>query len=348
MSDGPAVKRVPFTSIFDFCERVPPGAVNKATIEALVKSGAFDAVHGRDHRAALVGSIDQAVSAGQKVAADKAAGQGALFGFGGDDTPSTPAAELPLARVPAWSEAEMLAQEKETLGFYVSSHPLVAWEAWARTFTGLTTEKLKDEPTDKRVILPALVASVRTIVARNGRSAGQKMAILTVEDLTGQAEAVLFPGVYAQFGHLAEEGKAAFVLGRVDRGRGDAQIVVDRLVPIDGCPLEKGRVRVMVRADRVNGSGPAVLAKVADLIESQPAPTGLEDHGERPRPVELVVETDQAWITLEPKRAKSVRLEPGLVRDLTGALGEGSVLLTGGVSVELNRDDQRRKYASRA
>ncbi len=342
-------KRTPYTSIFDFCERVPPGTVNKATIEALIKSGAFDGVHTRDERAAMVASIEQAVSAGQKAAADKAAGQGALFGFGGDDGATTAApADPPLARMDPWSEAEMLAQEKDTLGFYVSSHPLVAWQDWARTFTGLTTEKLKDEPTDKRVILPALISSTRIIVTRNGRMAGQKMGILTVEDLTGQAEAVMFPSVYAQFGHLAEEGTAVFVLGRVDRGRGDAQIVVDRLVPIDGCPLEKGRVRVMVKAERVNGSGPAVLRGVVDLIEAQPpAPEGLESHGERPRPVELVVETEDAWVAMEPRRARAVRLEPAIVKELTASLGEGSVTLTGGMSVELNKDDGRRKYANK-
>ncbi len=348
-ADDGSAKRQPYTSLFDFCERVPPGTVNKATIEALIKSGAFDAVHTRDERAAMVASIDQAVSAGQKIAADRAAGQGALFGGGGeDDAPATPEAEPPLARMDAWSESEMLAQEKDTLGFYVSSHPLVAWESWARTFTGLTTEKLKDEPTDKRVILPALISSTRIIVTRNGRMAGQKMGILTVEDLTGQAEAVLFPSVYGQFGHLAEEGTAVFVLGRVDRGRGEAQIVVDRLVPIDGCPLEKGRVRVMVKADRVNGSGPAVLRQVVNTIEAQPpAPEGLESHGERPRPVELVVETADAWIAMEPKRAKAVRLEPDIVQELTASLGEGSVTLTGGMSVELNKDDGRRKYANK-
>ncbi|MEZ6242457.1 MAG: DNA polymerase III subunit alpha [Phycisphaerales bacterium] len=75
-------KRKAYTSLFDFCERVPPGTVNKATIEALVKSGAFDSVHSRDERAAMVATIDQAVAAGQKIAQDKAAGQNQLFGFG--------------------------------------------------------------------------------------------------------------------------------------------------------------------------------------------------------------------------------------------------------------------------
>jgi DNA polymerase-3 subunit alpha len=86
--EGPAAKpqRRPYASIFDFCERVlarGPQVINKGTIEALVRSGTFDSVHGRPKRAAVCASIEQAMSAGQTAARDKAAGQGALFGFGG-------------------------------------------------------------------------------------------------------------------------------------------------------------------------------------------------------------------------------------------------------------------------
>jgi hypothetical protein len=104
--------------------------VNKATIEALVKSGAFDDVHSRDDRASLVATIESAVSAGQKLAADRAAGQGALFGAPADDEPQSNA-DAPLVRVEPWSESETLKQEKETLGFYVSSHPLEQWKDWS-------------------------------------------------------------------------------------------------------------------------------------------------------------------------------------------------------------------------
>ncbi len=279
----------PFSSLFDFCERVPSTAINKAGIEALIKAGCFDSVHGRDKRAALVASIEAAVSAGQKIAADRAAGQAQLFGFGAPPEPAAkkggaaaPAsAELPLARVPAWNEAETLRQEKDTLGFYVSNHPLEEWSPWAQVFTEKRIADLKGLRQDERVIVAALIQSGRTLVCKTGRSAGQKMAVLVLEDTTGTCEGVLFAKPYADFGHLCEGAEAdrpKFVLGRVDLSRGEPQIVVDRLVPIEGVPLEKGRLIVICREARLNGSANAALPKVKAALDAF-APTAASPAG---------------------------------------------------------------------
>lgn len=333
--------------MFDFCERVPAGVVNKATVEALVKAGAFDSLHARSGRAAMVATIEQAVAAGQKIASDKAAGQGALFG-GGGFTDAEPASNTrqatPLAKVEPWSEAETLRQEKETLGFYVSNHPLDEWGNWARAFTPLTLSGLKGLAQDKRVIVPAMVQSARTIVVKNGRSAGQKMAILTIEDSSGAAEAVLFANVYQQFGHLFESDQPKFFMGRLDHSRGDPQLVVDRVVPIDGHPLEQGTIQVLIRAARLNGTASSKAARVRDLLAEPPDPTDMS-MGRNPRPIEIIIETDDAWVWVEPKGLKQAQLGPELVRRLCDELGKDSVRLAGGVSVELNKDDRRRQYA---
>ncbi|MCC5824389.1 MAG: DNA polymerase III subunit alpha [Phycisphaerales bacterium] len=345
--DGVMPDAKPYTSLFDFCERVPSAVVNKATIEALVKAGAFDSLHGREARAAMVATIEQAVSAGQKIAADKAAGQGALFG-GGMFAEAEPAADAgdatPLAKVEAWAEAETLRQEKETLGFYVSSHPLEEWGNWARAFTPLTVSSLKDLAQDKRVIVPAMVQSLRTIIVKNGRSAGQKMAILTVEDATGATDAVMFANVYLQFGHLFESDQPKFFMGRLDHSRGDAQIVVDRIVPIDGHPLEQGTIQVMLRSQRLNGSAPAKVAAAREILSQPPDPADLA-LAKSPRPVEIIIETEDAWILIEPRGIKHAQLRPDLVRSLCRELGDDSVRLAGGVSIELNKDDRRKQYA---
>jgi len=335
----------PFTSLFDFCERVPSQAVNKATIESLVKAGAFDAVHGREQRAPMVATIEPAVSAGQKLAADRAAGQGGLFGGGpaaGDAEPAPALAEQPLVKAPAWSEAETLRQEKETLGFYVSSHPLEEWRSWTRVFTKDSCVSLREKGQDHRVMLPAVVQGVRTLIVKSGRSAGQKMAVLTLEDTTGQCEGVLFASSYAAFGHLCEEDRALFAMGRMDLSRGDPQVIVDRLCPIEAVPLEQGRLQVIVRTSAVNGSAAFKLPKVLEALEESGRGLGLEDEGEGPRGVEVVVETPGAWVCVEPKRGRSAVLRPELVRAVTGELGDDSVRLVGGVAVE--REEKRKKW----
>ncbi len=336
--------RRPYTSLFDFCERVPSGTVNKATIEALIKSGAFDAVHSRDERASMSASIEQAVSAGQKIARDKAAGQNQLFGFGGDDAggleaPPSADTATPLTRVEPWSESETLSQEKETLGFYVSSHPLEEWRAWTGAFPTTTVERLKGLAQDKRVIVAALVQSQRAIVVRNGRSAGQRMAILTVEDTGASAEAVMFTDCYAKFGHLLESDAPKFILGRIDHSRGDPQIIVDKMTPVDGAPLEKGRLRVIVRSERLNGSGRGALERLRELTDPGRAAT---DDIERV-PLDVLVETENSWIEMRPSEDRRIALTPEVVRSLSEALGQGAVRLMGGVSIELNKRDERRR-----
>ncbi|MEM0983671.1 MAG: DNA polymerase III subunit alpha [Planctomycetota bacterium] len=348
-----------FDSIFDFCERVPPGTVNKATIESLVKAGAFDAVHGREARASLVATIDTAVSAGQRAAEDKAAGQNQLFGFG-DAAPveETKPAEMPLARAETWTEAETLKQEKDTLGFYVSSHPLEEWSPWISAFTRTSCSMLSELGQDHRVIVAAMVQSVRPIICRNGRSAGQKMAIVTFEDATGTCDAVLFADNYAKFGDQLEGeklGDAKFVLGRVDLKRGDPQILVDRLVPIDGAPLQQGKLVLTLSDQRLNGSAGVVVPRVREVLDAAD-PARDRSEGDRLAdetmgsavPYDVVVETDRAWISMELEAKPRVRMTPELVKELTGMLGPGGVRLVGGVSIDKTKQDGRERYRKRA
>jgi DNA polymerase-3 subunit alpha len=339
--------RKPFTSLFDFCERILAnhggGVLNKATIEALVRCGAFDSVHGRATRAGMLATIEQAMSAGTKAAADKAAGQGALFGLGGGAGVEVKSAPV-LAKAAAWTESETLANEKEVLGFYVSSHPLDQWRAWANTFVTHTCGATKDAPQDTRVVLAALVQSVRTIIIKNGRSAGQKMAIVNFEDTGGGVEGVMFSDAYARFGHLLDTSNnmgLVFVMGRVDHAKGQPQILIERLVPIDGVPLQPGRVRVYLDEMRLNGGASETLKKVATIVKTAVVPVlpankaaaaaGATDTA---FPVELVISTADASALLAAGGVKA-SLAPTMVRDLTQMLGPGTVKVVGGVSIDM-------------
>lgn len=323
-----------YESLFEFCERVPPGTVNKATIEALIKSGAFDEVHSRDERASMVATIEQAVSAGQKLAADRAAGQGALFGAPDPEDSGATQTVVPLVKAEAWSEAETLRQEKETLGFYVSSHPLEQWKDWSGVFAKLRMADLADVPQDKRVIVAALAQSVRTIVVRNGRSAGQKMAIVTLEDLTGTVDSVMFADCFAKYGHLFEDDGPKFVLGRMDHSRGNPQIIVDKMVPIEGLPLEKGRLHLAVRTAKLNGTGKQTVENLQRFLAGKAiAPGGQKPKGEVV-PVLLDFEAEGQQITVAPEPAFRVELEPEFVKEAAGLLGEGIATLVGGKSID--------------
>jgi len=296
-----------------------------------------------------VATIDQAVSAGQKLAADRAAGQGALFGMpAADDRDARPAqTQVPLVRAEAWGEAETLRQEKDTLGFYVSSHPLEQWKDWSGVFAQLRMADLAEVAQDKRVIVAALVQSVRTIVVRNGRSAGQKMAIVTLEDLTGTADAVLFAECYTKFAHLFEDDGPKFVLGRMDHSRGSPQIIVDRMVPIEGQPLEKGRLHLRLSVERMNGSGIRTVDELYRLLSSRSVqPGGAKPSGEVV-PVMLELESQDRAITIAPEPVLRVELEPGLVREAALVVGEGNLMLVGGKSIEPEDASKRGGWRGR-
>ncbi|MCC6322461.1 MAG: DNA polymerase III subunit alpha [Phycisphaerales bacterium] len=372
-SDGAGSRR-PFTSLFDFCERVLGGgagtaaktgsggpALNKTTLEALIKCGAMDSLHGRENRAAMLAAVESALMAGQKAAQDRAAGQGGLF-LGGPSVKAASTIESKplLPKVSAWSEAETLTNEKASLGFYVSSHPLERWRPWASVFVTATTETAKQVPQDGRVVMACLVQGVRPIVVRNGRSAGQKMAIVTFEDTQGTVEGVMFAECFAQFGHHINSDNIVFVLGRVDRSRAgggarpqrggsgaaagggageeDAatqptentlQVVVDRVVPIDGVPLMPGRLWLLVDGNRLNGEGQAALRSVADALRA-----GADASADRTTtfPIDLVVDTPTQRIRLEAAKDLRVQPSPELITAIAGKLGEGCVRVVGGVA----------------
>lgn len=371
-----ATKPIPkiFTSLFDFCERVlarsgaatgaSSGALlNKTTIEALAKCGALDGLHGREQRAAMVASIESALSAAQKVAQDKAAGQGGLF-FGPPSSGPTASKAAPpavaLIKTTPWTEGDTLAKEKEVLGFYVSSHPLERWRAWASVFITATTEAARNAAHDQRVVMAGLVQAQRTIIVKNGRSAGQKMAIVTIEDALGLIETVLFADCYSQFGHVLQPDAVVFMLGRVDRSRAGApqrggasapaeddenavaggpdagaqnvQIVIDRVVPIDGVPLLPGRMWLRVDGERLNGSGEQTIRSVAEIINAQVGAT----KGDKTQtfPIDIVVDTADARVRLEVTSSTRVQPTPELIAQIIDLLGNGAVRVVGGVAVE--------------
>ncbi|HEX2838387.1 MAG TPA: DNA polymerase III subunit alpha [Phycisphaerales bacterium] len=341
-------KNGPFTSLFDFCERVPTGVVNKAMFESLIKCGAFDSLHTRENRAAMVATIDQALSAGSRLAQDRAMGQNALFGGSSAVATATvrPAAATPLARATPWPEAETLAREKEVLGFYVSSHPLDRWKFWSSVFATANTQSIKDQQQDARVVIAAMVQSARTLLVKNGKSAGQKMAILTMEDMNGACDCVMFTDCYGKYGHLAVAEAVVFVMGRVDLSRGDPQIIVDRLVPVDGVPLESGRLRLFLDATKVNGDGPRVVSRVAELLKAPAAaaapaaPTAKRHTDTAPSlfPVDLVIATEDTVALLSADPKIRVPLAPELVKELQNELGLGMMRVVGGLTFDKEKE----------
>ncbi|MBL0869945.1 MAG: DNA polymerase III subunit alpha [Phycisphaerales bacterium] len=364
-------KRKPFSSLYDFCERVPvggsggnAGAVNKATIEALIKSGAMDCLHGRGLRSAMVASIEAAVSAGVKAQADKASGQGSLFGLGGGAGPTavTSAASSSagdgaslLAKVQPWSEGETLASEKEALGFYISSHPLDQHTMAVARLANCSTRRLRDRQVaqDMRVTLACLITAVRIMVVKNGKSAGSKMAGLSIEDKEGNVQAICFSDAYAASQAHIRPDAVVMLSGKVDYSRGEPQIVVEKVVPITDVKAVARKLRVVVDETRLNGTSMDALDRVASLVRSstQQRPTtapGAAAPDTAPTlPLEIVITTDAADVLLDASRHR-VFATAEVVASLGRVVGEANVQFWGGPPEMVKREPkawERKKFS---
>ena len=227
-----------FASLHDFCERVPLGSVNRATIEALIKCGAFDALHGALKRSALVEALESALAAGQRAAADRASGQMNMFGVleqsssGNKSEIRNSKSEISLPKVAPWSPADQLKFEKDVLGFYLSSHPLDQHKDIVSRYATVDVAQIDQLAADVEVLLGGMLTRVKPTVTKNGKNPGQKMAMITIEDHSGAIEAVVFSDAYAVAAELLQTDRIVFLRGKVDRRRERPSVIVQKVISV--------------------------------------------------------------------------------------------------------------------
>ncbi|MDY0055425.1 MAG: DNA polymerase III subunit alpha [Methyloversatilis sp.] len=212
----------PFKDIFDFCLRVDRRMVNRRTIEALIRAGAFDAtLEGTPHdRNTLMSSVALAMEAAEQAAAN--AHQGGLF----DDAPCGTGARAPeYVQVKPWSEREKLANEKQALGFYLSGHP---YNSYAQEFSRFARRKLAQlESSRDPTVVAGLVVSSRVQMTRRG-----KMAFVALDDGTAQIEVSVFNELYEASRSKLREDEVLVVEGRAqfDEYSNSMRVVADSLL----------------------------------------------------------------------------------------------------------------------
>ncbi|MBV8373042.1 MAG: DNA polymerase III subunit alpha, partial [Candidatus Eremiobacteraeota bacterium] len=199
-----ARRDAPFTDLFDLAKRVDIRQVNRRVFEALVKCGALDQLPG--HRAAKLAALDTAIELAMRATRDSELGQASLFGETGGAS-----LEPKLPSAPAASARQMLAWEKETLGVFVSGHPL-SDVAHLLIRQGATPMKdLHSVGDDAPVTVAGMVAGARRTITKMG----QQMLIAQLEDMTGACEVIVFPKSYDQFHTLFKPDAVLVVKGRL-------------------------------------------------------------------------------------------------------------------------------------
>jgi DNA polymerase III subunit alpha len=237
-----AREETPIASIWDFCERVDSRAVNKRALECLIKCGALDSTGAT--RKGMLEALPAAQSAGQKAQEDALLGQGSIFDFG-DAAANGGAAEggasshhrPPISAV-EFERRELLAMEKETLGTYLSSHPLTEVREALRARVDCSLAELAGKPDGAWVTVGGIVAESKKIRTKSG----SQMMFATLDDVEGQVEMLVFKADQAESAGAIETDAVVLVRGRIDhKERGETKLVVqeaERFEP-DGEEIER-------------------------------------------------------------------------------------------------------------
>ena len=269
-------------------------------------------------------AVDDAIAAGQSAAEDRRSGQMSIFGTMEAETDvdaNQPLNERPLPTVPPWGKMRMLEDEVECLGFYVSGHPLDRYDSILKEYGTCTAQQLAGQRDDQSVILGGILNKVRPTVVRNGRSAGEKMAMITVQDMSGEIDGVVFSNVFARFAQHIQPGAIVLLVGRADQKRGEPQIIVDKVIPIEEAPRHlAGRLELEFRDNDVGDPVTQRLDMVAGLIR-QAGSSGIEG---QPAEVQLHLHTEGRCVTMRCTRRRVI-VGAELLERLRQTLGEDCV-----------------------
>ncbi len=219
-----------FTSLYDFCSRLDPKALNSRTLESLIKSGAFSNIE--KSRKQLIENMESLVASAKRQSEAKMLGQGSLFA--GMTTSS--GVELDTYTLTGsdeeFDDRQIQTFEKEYLGFYVTSHPLSSIIDKLPFLTSHNVAELKDMPNDKPVTICGLLSQVRQIPTKKDPTKFLKAGI--IEDLTGKVEFVAFHKTLMEYNSFIEAEKKVIISGKVQKRDEDQyNIIVDSVRPVE-------------------------------------------------------------------------------------------------------------------
>jgi DNA polymerase III subunit alpha len=233
-----------FRSLFQFCEEVDHKALNKGLIEPLIKAGAFDSTGA--HRRQLFEVLDQALQMGIQEQKDRLSQQTSLFGgdAGGAKQDLAAIEKSLLPNVPEWKDAELLAHERASLGFFLTRHPLDPHKGLIERFATGKLAELGNLGDRTEVTVGGMITAIRTLLDKKGNT----MAFLTLEDFSGTADAVVFGSVYAEVRTKIAQDAVIFIRGKVSTTREAPSVIVDKILAASEA---EGQLRVSVQAELV-------------------------------------------------------------------------------------------------
>ena len=259
-------KNGPYSDLFDFCERIDTTLCSRGSMESLIKAGAFDCTETR--RSQNFAILDRAIQSGASAMADRKSGQQSLFGDASeDDEPAS--ASMP--NIPEFEDRELLAGEKEVLGFYLSSHPLAQYENQLKKFTSHTTTQLGSTQDRDKVTMGGMIAAIKHSHVKRVRDVNSptRYVMFDLEDVDGAVRCIQWPSEFAIQGELVQADAIVVVQGTIDKRNGDeANLIIERIIPLEELDESLSR-EIRIRFDERHHS-PEILQQTYEIVRGYP------------------------------------------------------------------------------
>jgi DNA polymerase-3 subunit alpha len=294
-----------FVSLTDFCRRVDLRVVNKKVLESLIKCGAFGSLG--LFRARMLAGLDEILETAQRYQQEKLSGQHSLLELLGPDKESQ---EDKLPQVPEFAADRLLALEKETVGLYISGHPLAPYSQFLREHT-VSSKELQELGDGDRVILGGILVTGKQILTRKG----EPMLFATLEDLTGTVEVVIFPRLFSENRSLLVEDTCLLIEGMVNWQETEVKVIANRISALESQRQGKGAKALYLR---LPSREEAALDQVFALLRQNPGSN----------PVYIYFRKERALHRVPDHLAVELRGE--LVEALESCLGPGEVAVKEG------------------
>jgi DNA polymerase III subunit alpha len=249
-----------FETLSEMCERVDGRSVNRKVLEALIKSGACDCLG--HNRATLYSQIERTLARAASIIADRQSGQSSLFGAFEDRSANRPESA---ATLPEWSEHEMLAHEKELLGFYVTGHPLTPFVPILEKYSLHNTAALAQLQSRSVTRIGGMIAAVQNGVSKKS---GKPYSMVTLEDLEGSVQILCMNENYEKHRELLVQSKAILVIGEVNTGDDKPKIFPQEIMPLEDAPRRfTKQVHLRLHIAHLN---PEKLQSIHELVAAYP------------------------------------------------------------------------------
>jgi DNA polymerase-3 subunit alpha len=277
-----------FSTLADMCERVDGRTVNRKILEGLIKSGACDGLG--QTRATLFAQIERTLARAASIISDRQRGQSSLFG--GLEEKSAPMPES-VSNLPEWPQHELLAHEKELLGFYVTGHPLTPYASILEKYSLANTKTLAQLANRSLTRIGGLIAAVQNGISKKS---GKPYAMVTLEDLEGSVQILCMNENYDKYRHLFVANKAILVIGEVNTGDERPKIFPQEIMPLEDAP-RKYTKQVYLRLHTAHLQ-PEQLESVREMVAAHAGKCPLFLCFSRPTGEKIYVETHEKFFVL--------------------------------------------------